>query len=69
MFKMRFIILNIMKFYDISSFLDTFSRISFFHIKKIFFFICFSKKDIINHAYDYHPESIEHLMNVNDKKN
>ena len=25
-----------------------------------------SKQDIINHAYDYHPESIEHLMNIND---
>ena len=25
-----------------------------------------SKQDIINHAYDCHPESIEHLMNIDD---
>ena len=25
-----------------------------------------SKQEIVNHAYDFHPESIEHLMNIDD---
>ena len=25
-----------------------------------------SKQEIVNHAYDFHPESIEHLMNISD---
>ena len=26
-----------------------------------------TKQKIINHAYEIHPESIEHLMNIDDK--
>ena len=38
------------------------------------FFICpscifknNSKQEFINHAYEYHPESIEYIMNINDE--
>ena len=43
-------------------------------IYELQFFLCpscifknHSKQELINHAYEYHPDSIEYLININDK--
>ena len=43
-------------------------------IYELQFFLCpscifknHSKQELINHAYEYHPDSIEYLMNIDDK--